>query len=243
MEPQMAGEQVRKLMMTTATLAALGLSAATAAAQMPANVTVQISSAAADYVYQATLSGMGGGGWKATITGLPTSVQITSPIVYCFDNQRQFNYNVQYAYKLLTFQQFVANVQAGPGGRSDQWNTMDLQDLNSMAYLASTYTTAGNNSSTPTGNNTIQTNIWTIGNNGTGTFTGDLSSQWLVLVDKAAWEEGFTAQQLRTGDKTWGSQSFLIQASIVPEPSMVVLLTVGLAGLGVTARRRRNKIS
>ena len=48
MEPQMAGEQVRKLMMTTATLAALGLSAATAAAQMPANVTVQISSAAAD---------------------------------------------------------------------------------------------------------------------------------------------------------------------------------------------------
>ncbi len=230
--------QVRNLMLAVAATAVLGFSGATAAAQTPVDVTVRISNASADYVYRATSGGLGGGGWKATVTGLPSTVLLTgpSPIVYCFDNQRLFNYNTNYTYKVLTFQQFVANVGAGPGGRANQWNTINLTDLNSMAHIASTYTVGSS-----TANNTRQTNIWNISNNTTaGTFTGDLSGEWLVMVDKAAWEQGLTAQQImQQSDKTWGSQSFLVRGTIVPEPSSVLLVVAGIAGLGVAARRRR----
>lgn len=210
---------------------AVGVIASQAAAQTPTNVTVKISSSPNDHVVDAG----NGGGWIASITPV-SGVKFADMIVYCFDDQRQFNYNTNMTYTLLTFNDFVNNagVVGGGGMRDAQWNTIDLQDLNSMAALASTYT---HKPGVQSGNAAIQAQIWAIANGGTGSYAGDLSKDWMVLVDAAEWKHGLDEK------KPAGHQSFLVQVvppRIVPEPSSIALMVAGMAGLIAVGRRRVN---
>lgn len=219
---------------------AVGVIASQAAAQTPVNVTVNISNNSADHVYKAQVGSNLGGGWKATITGIPGGLTLTEPpIVYCFDNQRQFNYNQNMTYTLLTFSDFLANKAVGggtvPGGRDAQWNTINLQDLNSMAALAGTYVSGGPNAY----NNGVQGSIWDISNNVTpGSYVGpNLNQSWMILVDAAEWAGGYDKNPAQ------GKQSFLVKinnGSQVPEPSSIALMVAGIAGLVVVSRRRVN---
>lgn len=218
---------------------AVGVIASQAAAQTPVNVTVKISSSPSDHVYKAQVGSNVGGGWLATITGIPGSLKVTEPlVVYCFDNQRQFNYNQNMAYTLLTFSDFLGDKAVGGGtvlgGRDAQWNTINLQDLNSMASLAAGYVAGADPN-----NNTIQGNIWDISNNVTpGSYVGpNLNQSWMILVDAAEWAGGYD------GNPAQGKQSFLVKisnGSQVPEPSSIALMVAGIAGLVVVSRRRVN---
>lgn len=230
---------MRNKVVVTAFAAMLGLASSVATAQTPKDVTVQISGTGSHIitaVVGAPYGSSGGGGWTATVSGLGAAQgnSIEALTVYCFDPERFFSYNTSMDYTLLSFSDFVANAGVTSGQRSQNWNQVDLTDLNSMAALAASYS-LGNPGSV---NNPIQKAIWDIGTGAAnGTFNSDLSSNWMVLVDRTAWKNGSST------DKIYGTQSFLVSMpasnQIVPEPSTYALMAAGLIALGVVTRRRK----
>jgi len=223
---------MRKFITTTAAAMMLGIGATAASAQVTTTLTMTSTE-----VY----SNNGGGAWNATSSvGLGTG-NLTSLVVYCFDDKRFFNFNTPTQYVALTFTQFLNNAGAGPGGRSSNWNQLDLQDLNSIVAAIGGYTPNNNSGGIRTANGTIQQNIWNIGNSGNGTYAGPSDAyapDWMVLVDKTEWERGLNNQ-----NGFQGSQSFMARlpnaSTTVPEPSTYALMAAGLAAMAAVARRRR----
>lgn len=224
------------------------IASSVASAQTPADVTVKISNASADYVFQTNVINIHnqnvlGGGWKATVTGIPSALSVPSNlIVYCFDSRRQFAYNTNMNYTLLSFSDFLSNAGVTGGLRADQWSSVSGLDLNYMVEQVSTY---GADKGV---NTTIQENVWGTSNNGaanaspTNTDLNAFSDNWMILVDRDAWKAG-----VRKDGKFAGRQSFLVQigggGSVVPEPSSLALLAVGATGMAIVARRRRTRLS
>ena len=223
---------MRKFFTTAAAAMMLGVSATTVSAQ----VTTTLNMTSTE-VY----TNNGGGGWNATSSvGLGTG-GLTSLVVYCFDNQRYFQFNTPTQYVALTFRQFLNNAGAGPGGRSNNWSQLDAQDLNSMVSLIGGYVPNQLGGTIRAANGAIQQQIWNIGNAGNGTYAGPANAyapDWMVLVDKAEWERGLKGQH-----GFQGSQSFLARlpngTTVTPEPSTYALMAAGLAAMAAVSRRRR----
>lgn len=220
-----------------------------ASAALAIIATVQAPTAGAQIETQLTMTSWnvytnnGGGGWNATSTVGLGSNNLTSLVVYCFDDTRHFGFNSTYNYLALTFDQFLNSTGAGgTNGRATNWNTVNLKDLNTIASIIGTYAPALQDGTTVANNSAKQSNIWNIGNDVTpGDYAGPadvFKSGWMVLVDRDEWRRGLDGQQ-----GFQGSQSFLVQVPngsiVTPEPSSYALMTAGLAVVGVVSRRRR----
>lgn len=226
---------MRKRLLVAAATAMIGLGASTVQAQVATNITVG---------QQRVYPNNGGGAWNVTSSVALGSANLTSFIAYCFDHER--NLQTPNEYLALTFYQFINGVGAGPGGAPAYWNTVNVQDLNSMVEQVSNYWLDDATLPGQAHNSPIQQLVWDISNNTTaGTFGGDpdtYSNSWMVLVDKQEWEAGLLGQT-QGGNRFYGGQSLLIEVPggglVTPEPSTYALMAAGLAGIAFAARRRR----
>jgi hypothetical protein len=72
---------------------------------------------------------------------------------------------------------------------------------------------------------------------------GDQASVRLGLDDPGTLDPGFTAGEYPgVGSRTLGNDGHFASYTLVPEPSTVVLMTVGLIGLTVLGRSRRTRV-
>lgn len=160
------------------------------------------------------ITGYGNGTGGAFSFTTNNTMSFQEYLAFCIDPTRTFAFNTTYTnYKLYTFAAFVAAALAP--------NQVDVNDLNYIANRAEAYqNVVGPNAA----NDAIQLAIWdtytgVINGNGNGP-----SGSWAVLANGV-------------------NQTFIVRVPdplIVPEPSSVALLAVGMAGLLAANRRRRS---
>lgn len=204
---------MKKLLSTT--LAGLAFLAIPTLAQAQYDVNIT--------VHSSTISAGGNGGqFAATATG-----GLGDLLVYCVDNTRFFHYGQTSAYRVFTFNQYVATTFSAGSHFGVGYQT--LNELNNMAANAGIIGSGGS------GKDAAQTSTWAMFNSNGDTAPAELAfdnSDWLILVSVDA----INQDNFQGGVK--GSQTF-ITTSTVPEPSTYVLMASGLMLIGFYSRRRR----
>lgn len=153
---------MKKLLSTT--LAGLAFLAIPTLAQAQYDVNIT--------VHSSTISAGGNGGqFAATATG-----GLGDLLVYCVDNTRFFHYGQTSAYRVFTFNQYVATTFSAGSHFGVGYQT--LNELNNMAANAGIIGSGGS------GKDAAQTSTWAMFNSNGDTAPAELAfdnSDWLIL--------------------------------------------------------------